>query len=137
MAQLAHYVRRIRATFCVVLASAFVAMVSIGAVNTAQHATNLDHDHGGFAALVGEIDHDDHAAAPSEADAASIDIAKGHAGAGHHHADTQAGLVGPIELASAAFPVASVRLARGDDLAADGVRPGGLKRPPRTSDIAA
>ena len=121
------------------LALSWAGAVNIGAANAAQHALAIPHDHGAKAAMAGAVPdqpeghHSDHGIDHDDPDGAK---APDHpAGTGHHHADAPNGV--PVAGAVVAAPAFSGDLLTiANDRNVTDPAPRGLKRPPRTSDIA-
>ncbi len=124
---------------CVALAVAWVAAVNIGTANAAEHALAIPHDHGAKAAMAGMLSdgaqghHSDHGIDHDDDGGAK---APDHpAGAGHHHADAPTGVPVAVAAVGPAQAFGDGVLAIADDRSVTELVPGGLKRPPRTSDI--
>ena len=133
------HIRLFVQALCVAFVVAWVGAANVGTANAVEHALAIPHEHGAMAAMVGELsDHDDGHHAREDADHHGNDGAPAPdhpTGLSHHHADAPTG----VPAASGAMVPAHV--ANGDpltianDRTAVGLSPGGLKRPPRTSDI--
>lgn len=124
--------RGLLATFCVALSFLFAGVSAAAVVDGAQHAAQSTHEHGLYVGLAADSDHDpvDHhqEGDDEDRDAAPSD---GQPGPGHQHSDAPAGALSSFVDAGPAQHGAGLTLLSHGAPSAEGVRPGGLKRPPR------
>ena len=114
---------------CVALSVVFAGASAASVVDDVQHSTRTVHQHGLHlgSSLADDNHHHDGGDQQNE-DGAPADHPTG---AGHHHADGPVGALDPGVETAAAPAVAGLALrTRGAD-SAEGIRPGGLERPPK------
>ena len=129
--------RKMFAVLGVAASFVFAGASAAGIVDRAQHATSMVHEHGSLSASsVIEADH--HADHHSDVDQPVDDDGPRdhHTGAGHHHhpGETSSGAIGLEADVGAAILSASMNPGPKDAGGPNGIKPGGLKRPPK--DIA-
>lgn len=127
--------RTIIAALCVALSFVFAGASAASVVDKVQHSARIAHEHAGQLALsVVEADH--HIDHHVEGDQPDDNDAPGDhpSGVSHHHSDAPTGILNDIAPSEATERSAQKTLSIDAAEAAKGVRPGGLKRPPK--DIA-
>mgnify|MGYP003387923849 CR=1 FL=1 len=120
------------AALCVALSFVFAGATAASVVDKVQHSARVAHDHAGQLALtVAEADH--HIDHHVDGDQPDDNGGPGdhQSGVGHHHSDAPIGLLNPAGLYGDADGTTQSTLALESAEAVNGVRPGGLKRPPK------
>ena len=124
------------AALCGALTVVFAGASAASALNRLQHGAQLQHEHGLHQQIRGDDGHHDHAAAAHDHEDDGGEREGDHpTGLGHHHhADAPSGALSDSVEAYPLLVAADARLSAGTTAAAEGIRPGGLERPPRTRD---
>lgn len=117
---------------CVALSFVFTGASAASVVDRVQHSTRVAHEHAGQLVLsVAQADHHiDHHAEGDQSDGNGAP--EDHqSGMSHHHSDAPTGLLNPIAPSGNADSATQLTLSLEGAESAKGVRPGGLKRPPK------
>lgn len=117
------------ATLCVALSLVFAGASAASVVDQAQHAVASPHDHAAQFSLT-LADHDHHADVQDDSDRSDAPDSP-QTGPGHHHADAPVGAPGLMADAVVVTSIGQASLASLCAAGANGIRPGGLERPPK------
>lgn len=129
------------ATLCVALAMVFAGASAASVLDRVQHDAQLQHEHRLHLGFSDDDHHDraadahdqyvgDHEDRGADPNAGDHQPGLGH----HHHGDAPSGALDEVDGALPLLVAVDARLIAGASASAEGVRPGGLKRPPRTTD---
>jgi hypothetical protein len=122
--------RAFPAMLCVALAMAFAGASAASVVDRVQHQTHVPHEHGLHLSL--DVNgHADAHHAPSHHHNGDRDAGDHHPSPGHHHSHAPTGALMLPPLASAVVAAAGIVVPAPPEASRNGVRPGGLERPPK------
>jgi hypothetical protein len=124
--------RIVVAALCVALSCVFAGATAVSVVDKFEHSSRVAHDHAGQTALtVTQADHHiDHHLDGDQPDD-NGQAGDHQSGANHHHLDAPVGLLNPAGLSGDTDVATQLTLSLESAEAVNGVRPGGLKRPPK------
>lgn len=131
--------RAVIATLCAALAVVFAGASAASVLDRVQHEAQLQHEHGLHLSFAADPGHHDHEAETSGGDrehdggnAGDHQPGIGH----HHHSDAPSGALSGLGDVQPLVIAVNDGFSAGEATPAKGVAPGGLKRPPRTPNIA-
>lgn len=117
------------ATLCVVLAVVFAGASAASVVDRLEHARHFAHDHELNLAFTADLSDGAAQAGPGQPDGGGDPEREPRAG--HHHIDAPlGGLNGPYS-STPVVRIAEITQPSAATVTLDGLRPGGLERPPR------